>query len=765
VGEIGQSDDTGKGIQPVTVFVSDPSAEAERIAHALRGEGYAVVDVPLSMLVARVAVQRPRAILVDADTEGALDAVGRVRELSDADSIDVVFLGKPGHALGGLDDALANDGSGFFARPVDASALLAKMAALIGAPNRPATRTSAPPADDHRPSSRPAAPSEKASLPPPSMRSPDIRTAQWQTPAPRAALPGLAAGLEVAPPSMRRASQAPLSAELEALLLEAEQRMGGQLGNESMLPSPEEEIEAVLPADVLASLDEPIDDDDEYAVPVDPLSSAESLSAHHKGNTTGAGRPTTGGGTPSETGSGTPHPALAVAPLRSQPSGGSIVPQKTYGGTLAGGASATTGASATGMTPPLSVRTNEMVVRGVTAPPPTIADPLLRPPPSLPGGPTSQFAADPASHHSLPLPPVSPAATAMGGGAVAVVATVLGRGDAPRPLASAIAGRTTGVLAYEHRGRARRIVLREGDIVTAASTVDEEALLPFLAARGELPRDRVAQLAGKVPPSGRHAGAALVAHGYLRQDQMWSVLRAHAEWIIGRVVSLDEGTAGFEPDLPGRLRSEPSVFGGSTGAEVLVEVVRRAIAPDVAIERMGGDASRVTDGPNVHLGSECALGAPETAWLASALGSTLGGALQSAADPDFAAVLYALVLLGVCDVIRGVGPHRSAAASPSSDPLDDEAIRARIRARLYLVDEGDYFAVLGVSRDATSYEVKRAFLELRRTFEPSKLLTPALADLAADVRKVATVLDEAYEILRDEARRTRYRRAIDTPPR
>jgi hypothetical protein len=33
------------------------------------------------------------------------------------------------------------------------------------------------------------------------------------------------------------------------------------------------------------------------------------------------------------------------------------------------------------------------------------------------------------------------------------------------------------------------------------------------------------------------------------------------------------------------------------------------------------------------------------------------------------------------------------------------------------------------------------------------------------VRKIASVLDEAYEILRDEGRRERYRRAIDAVPR
>ncbi len=129
----------------VTVFVSDPSAEAERVAQALRSAGYVVVDVPLSMLVARVAVQRPKVILVDADAEGALAAVARVRELSESQAVDVVFLGKPGRAVPGMDEALAREGSGFFGRPVDVAALLRKVDALTGGASRPMPRPTTPP--------------------------------------------------------------------------------------------------------------------------------------------------------------------------------------------------------------------------------------------------------------------------------------------------------------------------------------------------------------------------------------------------------------------------------------------------------------------------------------------------------------------------------------------------------------------------------------------------------------------------------------------
>ena len=66
--------------------------------------------------------------------------------------------------------------------------------------------------------------------------------------------------------------------------------------------------------------------------------------------------------------------------------------------------------------------------------------------------------------------------------------------------------------------------------------------------------------------------------------------RGHAEWVLGRVLAVPGGTASLEAEPPGRLRGEPGVFGGSTGAKVFVEVLRRIVSPTEAVERLGGGA-------------------------------------------------------------------------------------------------------------------------------------------------------------------------------
>jgi DnaJ-class molecular chaperone len=99
------------------------------------------------------------------------------------------------------------------------------------------------------------------------------------------------------------------------------------------------------------------------------------------------------------------------------------------------------------------------------------------------------------------------------------------------------------------------------------------------------------------------------------------------------------------------------------------------------------------------------------------------------------------------------------------DPLDADAVRARVAARVSLVEEGDYFALLGVARDATNYDLRRAYTTLRRSFDPGAVLTAATVDLKDDVDSILEVLEEAYDVLRDPVRRERYRRALEAAPR
>ena len=814
--------------EKTTVFVSDPSVEAERIMQALRASEFHVVDVPLAMLVARVAVQRPRVVILDADADGALDAIARMRELPDAEGIDVVFIGRPGAALSSAEDALAHEGSGFFPRPVNVPTLTKKIESLVAA-----TESDQPPEEDKWEPSEPPPP--RLSSHPPS-RPPSVRPSRPPASGPPSVPPGSLRG----PNSQRIAPPSVVSKELAELLSRAEEKVEAEgPASDAPVPSPEEEIQAVLPEDVLAALDAPIEGEegeDEVdggpsrvttsggrsattgvrepaqqhpaqrppSMVPEPLTHDGSAMAHQTqgepvmsttGSTTGAHRTEGGTGSgatvthrPAPRARSEPAPAMPASALGSAPlpfaidpapprRTSSIPPPPTH--VQAPSALSTTLGSE------LLVAQVGMIGGPVPAfgqPAPSAFRPEVQPSaaqsqvssaqPLSPAPSTYEDPRDTPAQLSRAMQSTNQNVSARAGSAPDTFGPVaLGPADAPRVLAQAIAERQTGALTIETAAGAtshvRRIVLREGDLVTAASGVDTESLLSFLGARGDLPRERVEALAGRLPPYGRHAGAALVAQGALGQEQLWPVLRAHAEYLMGQAMLVTSGTALVEADPPGRLKTEPSVFGGAPGAEIFVEVVRRIISNAEAIRRCGGGSSVVGEGARAELLRECGLGAAENDAIRTARGMRLDALVQQYADTDIASVLYALWLLGVVEMVRSVlerGPHNDGRESRQPDVIDEEAIRDRIRARIQLVEEGDYFALLGVPHNATAYEVKRAYLDLRRAFEPARVLTPALVDLAEDVRRITLVLEEAYEILGDNARRERYRRAIDASP-
>ena len=142
--------------------------------------------------------------------------------------------------------------------------------------------------------------------------------------------------------------------------------------------------------------------------------------------------------------------------------------------------------------------------------------------------------------------------------------------------------------------------------------------------------------------------------------------------------------------------------------------------------------ARIADGAHSQLIVEAALDPLEERLVLDARGGTLAQLLARSPEPDVASVVLALALLGVIEAIpplRGNPEPEDESRDAEIRELDEEATIARVRARMQLVEEGDYFAVLGVSHDATGYEIRRAFLELRRGFEPARLLTPRLTHL------------------------------------
>ncbi len=97
-----------------------------------------------------------------------------------------------------------------------------------------------------------------------------------------------------------------------------------------------------------------------------------------------------------------------------------------------------------------------------------------------------------------------------------------------------------------------------------------------------------------------------------------------------------------------------------------------------------------------------------------------------------------------------------AEATPKAAPLTaDELRREIVRAHEDLAKR-NHFEALGLTPAASEAEIKEAYFRLARRFHPDGSRFPELADLSEKRQAVFIRLGEAYEVLRDPAKRATY---------
>jgi hypothetical protein len=142
---------------------------------------------------------------------------------------------------------------------------------------------------------------------------------------------------------------------------------------------------------------------------------------------------------------------------------------------------------------------------------------------------------------------------------------------------------------------------------------------------------------------------------------------------------------------------------------------------------------------------------------ASAMLAKLGASIDDLFDADLSSALETAPR-----VATAPEGEREFDDMPTDDRRQRSASdrRAALLTRYALVEEGDYFEVLGIARDATAADVKRAYDRIARELEPDEI-DPALArELGAKIDAIREVVGEALRVLGDERLRPRYQNSL-----
>ncbi|MBK9033370.1 MAG: hypothetical protein IPL61_19215 [Myxococcales bacterium] len=340
-----------------------------------------------------------------------------------------------------------------------------------------------------------------------------------------------------------------------------------------------------------------------------------------------------------------------------------------------------------------------------------------------------------------------------------------GIADAPALIARMFVADFTGRVVF-HAGAAEKVIHFEGGRpVFAASNLAHDRMGELLVREGKITREQHDRCQDQVQDTGRRMGEILVDRGYLKRRELLPAVRRHVEDIIYSLFAWDRGDY--------RL----IVGDGATGerirlsrhpAAMVLEGVRRKL-DRVTLERLVGPPTtliEITDRDKLAaIVGVADLSAEERAALTALDGSVELAAVARAAGLPVGGLyplVWSLQLLGLATARRRPGEDDGDA--PALVGESDLAIdRARVQARAALVADADYFALLGVRRDATAFEIKRAYEGARRDFAAETFPGELRRELEHELEEIAAVLDEAYRVLRDDVLRATYRAHLCEP--
>jgi hypothetical protein len=337
-----------------------------------------------------------------------------------------------------------------------------------------------------------------------------------------------------------------------------------------------------------------------------------------------------------------------------------------------------------------------------------------------------------------------------------------GAADVPALIARMFAHSFTGKVVFRRAAIEKAIHFDGGRPVFATSNQTHDRMGELLHREGKITREQHDRCRDLVRDTGRRMGEILVEKGYLKRRELLPAVRRHIEDIIYSLFGWDSGEYRV---VTGDGAGNERIRLSRHAAAIILEGVRRKLDHDLLEQLLGapGTVVTITDRDKLTAVTAVAdLSREERAALA---------ALDGTADLDqvaraSGAGLETVYQLAWCLALLGlVAPRRKdedgdVGLVGESDLRID---RERVRARAALCADADYFALLGVRRDATGFEIRRAYEAARKDFAPESFAPELRRELAADLDDIAAVLDEAYQVLRDDPLRSAYRSHLLDP--
>jgi curved DNA-binding protein CbpA len=303
-------------------------------------------------------------------------------------------------------------------------------------------------------------------------------------------------------------------------------------------------------------------------------------------------------------------------------------------------------------------------------------------------------------------------------------------------------GKTIKAIFFES-GAPKYAISNIGDEQLEYKLIKEE-----LAAPDQI--EEAKQRAGKP----HRVAAVLVEMGVLADDAMRKLVR---QQVMDIVLSLFEWTQG-DYAFDERIRAAHDAPLDITASDILLEGARHAAGIQQVAETIAPlDGVVVKTNPKV-IRVDAGRLIPIEGYVLSRIESPIVvsevGALSGIADDEAHRAVCALVASGFLK-LQGERKDLVEEQARESDESTDR-LREEVARRLHFYNSADSYEILGVTRQATTADIKAAYYQLAKKFHPDRHRNTEHTDLRGKLEALLSLITQAYDTLSEPAQRAAY---------
>jgi curved DNA-binding protein CbpA len=324
----------------------------------------------------------------------------------------------------------------------------------------------------------------------------------------------------------------------------------------------------------------------------------------------------------------------------------------------------------------------------------------------------------------------------------------------------------SGLLRLSRAKTIKAVFFESGAPTFAISNLTNEQLDHKLMKEGLVTLEQIESAkvqAGKT----QRLGPALVEMGVLEDEQMRKLVCDQVMSIMLSVFEWTQGDYSFDE----RIRASHEVTLSLGAADVLLEGARHAADIQQVADLLVPKDSIVLRSKASGLRADTGRLIPLESYILSRIDSATAvnevGALSGLGDADAHRAVCVLVAAGFLRLVdRDKENEEEMAAREAEESL--ERVREEVARRLHFANSADFYDVLGVTRHATTAEIKAAYYHLAKKFHPDRYHQQDSGDLRIKLEAVFALITQAYDTLSQPPVRASYddriRKASGTLP-